>query len=390
MAGRCRTLLSLIGVTIPFGVMAAGQRSRGHASDVDLFAGRRARQDPAGAGDDAAPCQWRVHAYSETRPVLGAAVRARLALAALNSLLALATPAPASPPALRVSAATPTLASLVQNVGGDQVAVTVLAEAGGPSLAAALGRSRLVVLRGGGLDPAWVTQLLRTARTAALRPGGHGHLDVSRIAGLRQNPHCLLDPVGGLAVADAVRGTLELLRPDSRRAFEERFQAFRARLGTAMLGERLGGKYPLEKVAELYRLGTFESFLGVQREGALLGGWFGALRPARDIRAAANEDAWTCFARRFGIDVVALAGQPAGEAPPKGDAGAVRLVLAGPGPESEWERAVAERSGAPVVHLAREAGEVPGTDDYVALVDHDVRAIAAALPRSVESRGGGS
>ena len=104
---------------------------------------------------------------------------------------------------------------------------------------------------------------LRAARNGAVLPGGRGHLDASRSiepldvpAGTVDramgdvhpfgNPHYLLDPMNGLRVAGAIRDALEALRPDARVGFTERYEAFRLRLARAMLGDRLGVKYPIE------------------------------------------------------------------------------------------------------------------------------------------------
>jgi ABC-type Zn uptake system ZnuABC Zn-binding protein ZnuA len=313
---------------------------------------------------------------------------------------------------LRVCATTPDLGSLVRAVGGDDVEVTVFAKGTEdphfveprPSFMTALSRAQLLVLTGLDLEVGWLPPLLTGSRNAAVQPGGRGHLDASRFvqplevpAGTVDraagdvhpagNPHYLLDPVNGLAVAEGIRAKLEELRPDARREFAERFGAFRARLGTAMLGERLGAKYPLDKIAELFTLEKLEGFLEAQHERMLLGGWFGAMGPLRGTKAVADHNVWPYFARRFGIDVVGLLEPRPGYPPATRHLEAliatmrerhVGLLLATAYYDPRHARFVAERTGAVVVAMASQPGARPGTDDYLAMIDYNVRAVTAA------------
>lgn len=320
---------------------------------------------------------------------------------------------------LRVCTTTPDLGSLVRAVGGDEVEVTVFAKAtedphfveARPSFVRALGQAELLVVDGLDLEIGWLPPLLTGSRNAAVQPGGRGHLDASRsIQPLEVptgtidrtagdvhpfgNPHYLLDPINGLAVADAIRAKLEQLRPDGRERFTDRFESFRGRLGAAMLGERLGGKYPLAKIAELHALGKLEAFLEAQQERALLGGWFGALAGARDLKAVSDHNVWPYFARRFGITIVGFLEPRPGYPPTTRHLETlvetmrtehVRLVLATAYYDPRHARFVAERTGAAIVAMANQPGARPGTDDYLAMIDYDVRAVAEAVAKQ---RGG--
>jgi ABC-type Zn uptake system ZnuABC Zn-binding protein ZnuA len=332
---------------------------------------------------------------------------------ALLALLLVAPAAAGAAEPLRVCATTPDLASLVHAVGGSDVDVTVFAKGTEdphfveprPSFVKALSQAELLVVNGLDLEVGWLPPLLQTARNGRVLPGGRGHLDASRAVEVRGapagavdrsmgdvhpfgNPHHLLDPVNGLRVADAIRGALDALRPESRPAFGERYEAFRARLGAAMLGERLASKYPFEKVAELAVLGRLDAFLETQGESALLGGWLGTLRAARGTRAIGDHDVWAYFAHRFGIRIVGLLEPRPGYPPTTRHLESlietmrdddVPLVLASAYYDPKHARFVAERTGATVVAMANQVGSRPGTDDYVALIEHDVRAIARAL-----------
>jgi ABC-type Zn uptake system ZnuABC Zn-binding protein ZnuA len=325
--------------------------------------------------------------------------------------LGLAAPTVAAP--LRVCATTPDLGSLVGTVGGPEVEVRVFAKGtedphfleARPSFVKDLSQAQLLVVNGLDLEVGWLPPLLAGSRNAGVQIGARGYLDASRAVQAVEvpsgtidraagdvhpfgNPHYLLDPVNGLRVADAIRHKLEELRPAARQGFTDRFEAFRVRLGTAMLGDKLGRKYPLEKIAELQALGKLGAFLEAQRESTLLGGWFGVLRAARGTKAVSDHNLWPYFARRFGIDVIAFL-EPRPGYPPTtrhleaviGEMRAehVRLILASAYYDPRHARFVSQQTGATVASMASQPGARPGTGDYLAMIDYDVRAVADAL-----------
>jgi len=335
----------------------------------------------------------------------------RLTILAVAGALLAAVPVAAEP--LRVCATTSDLGSLVRIVGGDEVALTVFAKGtedphfveARPSFVKALSQAQLLVVNGLELEVGWLPPLLKAARNATVLPGGRGHLDASRsIEPLDVphgtidramgdvhpfgNPHYLLDPVNGLRVAGAVRDSLEALRPAARQGFTERYEAFRVRLAGAMLGARLAVKYPIEKVAELAALGKLDEFLAGQHESTLLGGWLSALRPVRGAKAVSDHNIWPYFARRFGIEMVGFLEPRPGYPPTTRHLEdligtmreqRVRLILASTYYDPRHARFVAERTGATVVAMANQVQARSGTDDYLALIDYDVRAIVTAM-----------
>jgi hypothetical protein len=284
---------------------------------------------------------------------------------------------------LRVAATTSTIASVVQAVGGDDVVVSVLDHESGKTspeqLSRTLTQSQLLVLNGDRAEAEWLVPRMEKGPNA-LRPGGRGYLDASRLGSpVDCAPSELLDPMRGLALASAIRDRLEALRPARRTAFTEGFETFRARLSVALLGERLGTKYPIEKIADLHRLGTLERFLTAQREATLLGGWFGRLRGRQGTKAVADRKAWGCFASRFGLDIVAVweTSGKAGSGPWKKEG--VGIALAGVRGGAGGLEAAAKRGRVPLARLAGDLGALPGAESYVALIDFDVQAVARAL-----------
>jgi zinc/manganese transport system substrate-binding protein len=314
---------------------------------------------------------------------------------------------------LRVAATVPELGSLVREISGDQVTVTVFAKGtedahfveAKPSFIKTLSEADLFLQMGLELEMGWAPVLQQNARNAKVLPGARGFVDASAAivpldvptgqvdrsqgdvhpAG---NPHYLLDPVNGLKVARLIRDRLIELRPDKRHAFEQRYDAFRQRLGVALVGEALAQKYDPEKLATLDDAGKLADFLKVQGDADQLGGWLGVLRPYRGAKVVADHNLWPYFARRFGLAVVAFL-EPKPGLPPTTKhlnevielmrAQRIRVVLANPYFDPRAAQLVAQQTGVRIVKMAHQVGARPGTDDYLQMVDYNVRQLAAAL-----------
>jgi ABC-type Zn uptake system ZnuABC Zn-binding protein ZnuA len=314
---------------------------------------------------------------------------------------------------LPVAVTVPDLGSLVREVGGDLVTVTVFAKGtedphfveAKPSFIKTLSQCDLYVQIGMELERGWAPVLLQNARNSRIVPGARGFLDASaailpldvptgqvdRSLGdvhAAGNPHYLLDPVNGLKVARLIRDKLIELRPDKRHAFEPRYDAFRQQLGGAMVGETLARKYDPEKLAILHEAGKLDDFLTAQGDADQLGGWLGLLRPYHGAKVVADHNLWPYFARRFGLSVVAFL-EPKPGLPPTTKhlnevielmrAQRITLVLANPYFDPRAAQLVAQQTGARLVKMAHQVGARPGTDDYLPMVDYNVRQLAAAL-----------
>jgi ABC-type Zn uptake system ZnuABC Zn-binding protein ZnuA len=314
---------------------------------------------------------------------------------------------------LQVAVTIPDLGSLVREIGGDQVAVTVFAKGtedphfieAKPSFIKALSEADLFVETGMELEMGWAPVLLQNARNATVLPGARGFLDTSTVitpldlpsgpvdrsqgdvhpAG---NPHYLLDPINGLRVARLIQDKLIELRPERRQYFVDRYAGFRRRLGAALVGEALAKTYDVEKLALLFEAGKLSDFLKGQGEESLLSGWFGLMLPYRGAKVVADHNMWPYFARRFGISVIGFL-EPKPGLPPTTRhlneliesmrAQGVKIILANPYFDQRFGQFVAERTGAQVVRMAHMVGARPATDDYIAMIDYDVRQLAGAL-----------
>lgn len=314
---------------------------------------------------------------------------------------------------IAVCATVPDLGSLTREVGGDRVSVTVFAKGtedahfieAKPSFIKALSQCDLYLQAGMDLEIGWAPALLQNARNAAVLPGGRGYLDASMAIQRLEvptgpvdrsmgdvhplgNPHYLLDPLNGLKVARLIRDKLGELRPDSKPYFDNRYAAFHLRLGTALVGEALARKYDIEKLALLYEHGKLAPFLKGQGEAPLLGGWLGKMRPHFGTKVVADHNLWPYFARRFGITVIGFM-EPKPGIPPttrhlselvdRMKAEKIQIVLAAPYYNPRHAQFIAQHTGARIVNLAHQVGAREGTDDYLTMIDYNVREIAATL-----------
>ncbi|MFN8643447.1 MAG: metal ABC transporter substrate-binding protein [Candidatus Binatia bacterium] len=331
---------------------------------------------------------------------------------ALLAALAAALPAGAAEP-LSVVATVPELGALVRAVGGDRVAVTVLAKPtedphfveARPSYVKALSGADLYVQVGLDLEAGYAPVLLTGARNPAILAGQKGYLDASTaITPLdvpsgpvdrsmgdvhpRGNPHYLLDPLLGLKVAAQLRDALSALRPADAATFAANYEAFRQQLDDDLVGAPLAKKYGAAKLATLAEYGKLLPFLEQQGDAAELGGWLGALAPYHGAKAIDDHPIWPYFARRFGIEIVGHL-EPKPGVPPttrhlqeivdQVRAEQVPLLLAAAYYDPRHADFVANQTGARVVRMANQAGSRPGTDAYLAMVDYNVQQVAAAL-----------
>jgi ABC-type Zn uptake system ZnuABC Zn-binding protein ZnuA len=308
------------------------------------------------------------------------------------------------------------LASLVQAVGGDNVSVTAFAKGtedphfieAKPSFVKALSQANLLVVLGLGMEDGWSPVVLQSARNPAVVSGAAGHLDAStairpldiptgsidRSMGdvhAGGNPHYLLDPICGMQVARLIRDRLAALRPDQKAYFDQQYDAFVRKADELLVGETLARKYKPEdipKLCLLFEHGRLMPYLKSQNEDSQLGGWLGRMLPYYGTKAVDDHNMWPYFARRFGLRVIAHMEPKPGVSPTTQHLGAVaqqmrdeqvRLVLANPYYDPRHAQFLAANTGAKIAEVAHQVGSRPGTDDYLAMVDYNVRQLVAAL-----------
>lgn len=173
----------------------------------------------------------------------------------LLALLALA-PLPAVASTVRVVATVPSLAAIVQEVGGAEVKVTSLSlhtqdphwVDARPNLALELSRADLLLAVGLDLEIGWLPVLQEGSRNPKIQTGAQGWLDVSTFVNVLDvpttkiersegdlhpggNPHYLHDPRAAESIAYGIARKLGELDPEHANYFNARAQAFAVHLG---------------------------------------------------------------------------------------------------------------------------------------------------------------
>ena len=283
---------------------------------------------------------------------------------------------------LRVVTTTGDLRVLAKAVGAERVTVTSLVPPGerperyAPRLqeTSTLKGARVVVRAGPGID-GWFDKLLarsaqKNGRTGIER-GEKGHIDASAAvaatdptlvsAGFAARNrrsqrgaailHFWLDPQTADAITAAIVKTFSEVDPDNNRYYEQNRAAFLSRLN--------------QKIGE----------------------WTSRLAPLKGEPLLAFHDDWDYFARRFNLNIVDFITERDGAPPKLGRIGQleklmkeknIRFILAEANQPERHSNMLAQRTGAKVVQLAGSIGMLPNTDDYIALFDANVNALANA------------
>jgi ABC-type Zn uptake system ZnuABC Zn-binding protein ZnuA len=304
-------------------------------------------------------------------------VGARRLVASLAALLcAVAAWAAPADAALRVLASTPDLRSLVEAVGGADVACDSLVPPGVDAEAfepkpGDLQRVRgaaLVVRVGLGYD-VWLDRLIRQLGEPRLFRNGAADVDASLGIPLLEvvgrglepqdghahgaaNPHYWLDPLNAETITAAIADGIGRVAPE----LAERAAANRQRFLETLTGR--------------------------------LAAWERRLAPHEGAAVIAYHGSFPYFARRFRLKIVGVIEPKPGVAPSPAHiarlvaaakSAGVRAVLHEPFEPIETSRLVASRTGVPLVVLASSVGSLPGTGDYLALIDANVETLARAL-----------
>ncbi|MBZ0141602.1 MAG: metal ABC transporter substrate-binding protein [Pseudorhodoplanes sp.] len=282
---------------------------------------------------------------------------------------------------VRIVATTGDLRSLAKVVGAERVAVSSLVPAGEspeeyqPRLqdVGILKGAVIVVRAGSGIDP-WFDKLL--TRSAAkngrsgIERGEPGHLDASLAvapndplavsAGFARtrrasrggpNPHYWLDPKSAEAITAMIAEALARSDPGNATYYEANRRDFLARLNAKM------------------------------------NEWQSRLIALRDEPMIAFHDDWRYFAGRFRLNIVDyMAARD--RAPPRRAKMAeliklirergIKLIVAEARQPERHANRLAQQTGAKVVLLAGSVGDLPHTDDYIAMFDANVNALLAA------------
>jgi ABC-type Zn uptake system ZnuABC Zn-binding protein ZnuA len=299
-----------------------------------------------------------------------------VALASGLSALMLATP-PTAAAQLRVVTTTSDLRDIAQAVGGNRITATNISQGyqdphfveAKPSFVLQLRRADVVALVGLDLEIGWLPLLIDGARNAKIRPGGSGYLDVSRAISVLDvprgnvdrsqgdvhplgNPHYWLDPDNARRIARLFRVKFSELDPAGAATFVANERAFGARISAA-----------------------------AQR-------WAPDLTKIRGKPIVAWHTSWKYLADYTGVTIVGFM-EPKPGVPPSAAhlAGLIntmrrtgaRVIIMEPFYDRRTADFVASKTGARVLVLPPSVNAIRGVDDYVQVMEYDIRTLAAAL-----------
>lgn len=287
----------------------------------------------------------------------------------------------AGPPAaqakpLQVVATLPVFADLAKTIGGDRVNVNAVAGAQfnphfiEPKPSDVLRVKRADLLVHGGLDlEAWRGPLLDAAGNTRVFPGQPGELDLSQGIALLEvptrgvsrsegdihlygNPHYWVDPENGKIMAQAIAAKLAEVDPAHAAEYQARLKEFVAKLDA--------------KIAD----------------------WHHALAPYQGQEVVGYHNEWPYLMRFAGLRMEQFLEPKPGIPPTPKQVETIKeyvaahhvrgIVLSTYFPRQAAD-AVAQPTGARVVFLCQNVGEVKEAADYIAMVDYNVTQLVHAL-----------
>jgi len=278
---------------------------------------------------------------------------------------------------VNVVATLPDYGSIAEAVGGDKVQVTTLARGtedphfvdARPSFVRVLNKADLLIEGGAELEVGWLPPLVNGARNAKILGDAPGHLLLSRSIRLLDvpnapvdrsmgdvhpggNPHYNLDPANGRAMADAISQALGSVDPANASVYQANARQFAERLAKKMVE------------------------------------WGKLLEPYRGTKVVTYHKSFDYLLHRFGFELVGTIEPKPGIEPspthinsliPRMKSEGVKLIICEPNRPRKTPAQLAEATNAKVVLLAALVGGDPHAADYVALFDHDVNQLVAAL-----------
>ncbi len=281
---------------------------------------------------------------------------------------------------LKVVTTTSDLASITHDIGGDLVDVTSIGRGyqdphfieAKPSFLLLLRNADLLEAVGLELEIGWLPPLIDQSRNVKIHPGSSGYLDLSRGVEILDrptgpvdrsmgdvhplgNPHYWLDPGNAVRIAIQIEKKLEQLQPGNAATFQKRLNDFKVRINDA--NKR----------------------------------WTAALAPFRGAKVVTYHNSWPNFMRRYGLNVVSYV-EPKPGVPPSPShtfelinlmkQQNVRVIIMEPYFDAKTPQSIAERTGATLVVLYPSVGGAKsGTDDYIQLMDTNVKTLIEALKK---------
>ena len=275
---------------------------------------------------------------------------------------------------LKVVATFPDLGSLAREIGKDKIDIVVLGKANDdphfvearPNFVPSLRDADILIDHGADLELGWLSPLLKKASNSKIELGKPGRVQASEGIALinspsiatgagdqhaRGNPHFTIDPLVAKTIAQHIAKSLAAVDSSNAAFYNANYKKFEA----VIL--------------------------------AKLQGWRGILQSFQDQQLAAYHDSWPYFAHRFGVKInVFLEPRPGVPATPshltdviqKMKENHIKAILVEPYQDRRIAEKIARSTNATVVDVSEFPGGIPGTDNYVNLINQLVKRVADA------------
>jgi len=302
----------------------------------------------------------------------------------LTALALLLTLAVSTQAGLNVVATTADFGAIARDIGGNNVQVSVLAQAAEdvhfvapkPSYIAKLSRADVLIEGGAELEIGWLSPLVEGSRNTKLALGQAGHVSCAEGLALLEvpttldrskgdihaqgNPHFMTDPVNARHAAEQICGAFCTVDPQNAAAYRDGLNAFTNRLAEKLVG------------------------------------WQKQMAPFQGRSVVAFHDSWPYFANRFGLKIDMFL-EPKPGIPPtpahlsdimtRMKAEQIGVILLEPYQNRKTGEKVAAETGAMIVDFTQYPGGVKGAEGgYIELIDYLVNTLAAALNQAPASK----
>ena len=234
------------------------------------------------------------------------------------------------------------LAYVTQQIGGDRVTVTALANpkqdphyvTPTPRMNQLANDADLFIENGLSLD-IWAKNVIEASGNPNIQPGSQGHLvatinvpvkelptEVSRAWGdihPQGNPHVWLDPFNVRIIAENIADALKKLDPNHESYFGSQLEAFKNRLDAAMFGEdlmKIVGKHGGDILTRKAKDEELDDWLKAKKLTDKLGGLLGKARAIKGLKVISYHKTYIYFADRFGLQIIGELEEKPGIPPP--------------------------------------------------------------------------
>jgi len=306
------------------------------------------------------------------------------------------------------------LAYLTEQVGGDRVRVTALANprqdphyvTPTPRMNEVANDADLFIENGLSLDP-WAKNVVDASGNPRIQSGTSGHLiatvnvpvkelpvEVSRAWGdihPQGNPHIWLDPLNITIITQNIAERLQKIDPTNGDYYQRRAEEFVNRIDVAMFGDELLkaiGKKAGDILTRKTRNNELEDWLRSRKLDAKLGGWMKKAQGLRGRKIISYHKTYIYFADCFGLHIAGELEEKPGIPPPPQHRDAVvelvrregiKVILNDNFYSREAADYVASKTDARVVVTYIEVGASEETDTYEKLITYLIEKISQAI-----------